>query len=51
VEGFPSGESGGFAAVGQHRAAPAGDFFDQQGLDDLDRFPALRFRGGQQFRG
>jgi hypothetical protein len=36
--------------VGEHRPAPAGDFFDQQGFDDLDRLPALRLRGGQQLR-
>ncbi len=50
VEGFAGGEPGRFAAGGEHRPAPAGDLFDEQGFDHLDRVPALRFRGRDQFR-
>ena len=50
-EGFAGGEPGGFAAGGEHGSVPAGDLFDEQRFDDLGGVPALRFRGGQKFRG
>ena len=50
-EGFAGGEPGGFAAGGEHGPAAAGDLFDEQRFDDLDRVPALRFRCGDQLRG